>query len=280
MSNIKKIIIELGKSMTPPIIYRAIEKTVHRKTYIPRWTTLDYIPLKGIQLFLDPRGAWQKKMITNTYDTYFFDQLKKMNLTGKVVYDIGAHIGFHSFYTSQLVGSTGSVHAFEPHPKNADRIRQIIEKNKAALGNITVHEVAISDTVETVEFTMNNDIESGRSSGNFIGAADTFWNKEVYAQKGFIKATVQTVPIDACAEKLAIKELPDIIKIDVEGAEHLALQGARSTLLSKKPLLFIEVHSMRNMFDVLTFLHSISYTVQILNTDPNGVCFIEARAHV
>jgi FkbM family methyltransferase len=268
-----------GKSLLPPLAYKGGKRLIRgRQIFRPRWNTLAYEPLKGLQVYFDPEGSWQQKMMKGTYDTFMFDRLKTLNIKGKVIYDIGAHIGFHSFYFARLVGQKGKVHTFEPHPKNTERIRMILDKNKDVSNIITVHEAAISDTYCTTEFNIHPDIEGGRSSGNFIGTADPFWSRESYKEKGFVKTQVTTVPIDQLKEKLGIKELPDIIKLDVEGAEYLALLGAKQTLLTKKPRLFIEIHSMRNMFQVTTFLSSLSYDMRIAHIEANGVCYIEAWA--
>jgi FkbM family methyltransferase len=279
MRKIKSTLKKLGKDLLPPLAYKVAKGLIRgKKTFQPRWNTLQYPPLKGLQLFFDPSGSWQSRMIEGSYDTFMFDRLKSLQVTGKTIYDIGAHIGYHSFYFARLVGPTGNVHTFEPHPKNVERIKAILENNPDIKKIIHVHEVAISDQVGTVDFTMHADIEGGRSSGNFIDKADTFWKKDVYEEKGFIHAQVPTVSIDEFVTRHGIQNLPDIIKLDIEGAEYLALQGAKHTLLTKKPRLFIEIHSMHNMFLVCTLLSSLSYHMRIAHIDTNGVCYIEAWA--
>lgn len=120
------------KKITPPIIYAFLRKLlVKPRTFLPIWNTLAYKPLNGLQMFFDPSGPWQKKIINNTYDKFLFDRLTKIDLKGKIIFDIGAHIGFHSIYFAQLVGHNGKVYSFEPNPKNIERFEIILEKNKA-----------------------------------------------------------------------------------------------------------------------------------------------------
>lgn len=273
---IKDMIKKFSKNMIPPIFYEFIRQKIKTKKFRPIWNELKYKPLNGIKLFFDPTGPWQKKMLEGSYDSFLFDRLKTMNLEGKIIFDIGAHIGYHSIYFSRLVGKNGKIFAFEPHPKNVERFRLILEKNKNELDNISVYDFAISDKVGTEEFNLNEDVESGRSSGNFIGHADTFWNRNVYTEKHFKKRSVKTFSIDSLKYNLIIDESPDIIKIDVEGAEYLVLLGARQILKTKKPILFIEIHSMLNMFNVTSFLLSLEYNLTILRKESNGICFIEA----
>jgi hypothetical protein len=73
---------------------------------------------------------------------------------------------------------------------------------------------------------------------------------------------------------------PDVIKIDIEGGEFLALQGGRKLLVEKKPLLFIEVHHICLMFELQRLFPQLGYTARILdeqNSSPSR-CFIMASA--
>lgn len=266
------------KDITPPVIYALLRKLlVKPRTFSPIWNTLTYKPLEGIQIFFDPTGPWQKTILDNTYDAFLFKRLDAEKLQGKVIFDIGAHIGFHSLYFARLVGPKGKVYAFEPNPKNVERLNLIREKNPDIKNIITVCDVAVSNVLGTEEFSMSDDIESGRSSGGFIDTADTIWGREAFAMRGFKEISVKTVPMDLFKQELGIQEAPDLIKIDVEGAESLVLIGAKNTLLSKKPIILMEIHSMLNMFKVMSILSSLSYEVEIIKEETDGRCFIEAR---
>lgn len=269
---------QLIKNITPPVVYALLRRfLVKPKVFSPIWNTLTYKPLESIQIFFDPTGPWQKTILDNTYDTFLFKRLSVEKLQGKVIYDIGAHIGFHSLYFSRLVGPKGKVYAFEPNPKNVLRFKLIRDKNADIKNTIAIFDVAVSNVLGTEEFSMSEDIESGRSSGGFIDTADTIWERGAFKQRGFTETKVRTVPLDLFKEELGIQEVPDLIKIDVEGAESLVLLGAKNTLLNKKPIILLEVHSMLNMFNVVSFLSSLSYEMDILKEEKDGRCFIEAR---
>jgi FkbM family methyltransferase len=266
------------KNITPPILYQWLRKLFLKpRIYTPRWNTLAYAPLKGIQMYFDPTGPWQSKIINNTYDSFLFKRISQLKMEGKIVYDIGAHIGFHSLYFARLVGPKGKVYAFEPNPKNIERLNLIREKNPDIKNIITVCDVAVSNVSGSETFSMSDEVESGRSSGSFIDTADTIWERSAFASRGFNEIQVKTVPMDLFKKELPIEDAPDVIKIDVEGAESLVLSGAKNTLLEKKPIIFLEVHSMQNMFDVVSFLTSLSYGLEIINKEQDGRCFIEAR---
>lgn len=266
------------KNITPPIIFSFLKRLlVKPRVFSPKWNTLTYKPLEGLQIFFDPTGPWQKTILNNTYDTFLFERLNSEKLQGKVIFDIGAHIGFHSLYFARLVGPKGKVYAFEPNPKNVERFKFIRDKNDDIRNIISIFDIAVSDVLGTEEFSMSDDIESGRSSGGFINTADTIWDRGAFKQRGFTETKVKTVPLDLLKEEFGIREAPDFIKIDVEGAESLVLLGAKNTLLNKKPIILLEVHSMLNMFNVVSFLSSLSYELEIIKEENDGRCFIEAR---
>jgi FkbM family methyltransferase len=246
------------------------------KKFHPIWNTLSYAPMTGVRMFFDPTGSWQQKIVTGGYDTFLFERIRSIKPEGKTMYDIGAHVGYHTLYFATLTGERGTVVAFEPNKANFDRIEMNVRENPALAGRIRVINMAASDSAGTVTFTTNNNIESGRSTGGFLGQADTYWSKDIFRAKGFTDVTVDTITIDQMPAKLNIPA-PDIMKIDVEGAEYSVLMGARETLRTKKPIIFVEVHSIAAMFDVIRFFDSVSYAAQIINKEPNGVCYLEAR---
>lgn len=265
----------LLKNITPPALYSLLRKLRPAPRLAPVWNTLAYEPVRGVKMFFDPAGAWQKKMLDGSYDKALFDEARKMNLEAKTVFDVGAHIGFHSLYFSRLVGPRGRVIAFEPNPKNVERLTMNRDANPDIKDRVTILDIAASDAVGTAEFTMNEDIESGRSSGGYIGGARPIWGAEAFKQRGFLKMKAKTLPLDSLPT-LGIDAKPDLIKIDVEGAEGLVLKGAEKLLRTSKPALLMEVHSMPAMLDAVSFLSKLSYDMSIFSTEPDGRCLVKA----
>jgi FkbM family methyltransferase len=267
----------LVKGVTPPFIYEWSRKILAKpRVFKPIWNTLQYEPVKGVKMYFDPTGPWQQKFISSEYDNYLFNRLKTLDMSGKTIFDIGAHIGFHSFYFARLVGPKGKVYAFEPHPKNLERIELELKQNKDLESIITVFNVALSDKEGTEVFNLNNDVESGRSSGGFIESADTVWDKSAYIERGFQKMTIPTLPLDKMS-KIGINRKPDVLKIDVEGAEAFVLYGAKETIIKYKPLILLEVHSTKAMFDVMNFFNKLHYEIQIIHKENDGRFFLEAK---
>jgi hypothetical protein len=66
------------------------------------------------------------------------------------------------------------------------------------------------------------------------------------------------------------RAIPNIIKIDVEGAECTVLKGATQVLHEHQPILFVEIHNVQSMYCVLNLLHKMNYSTHLLD-DPYGL---------
>jgi FkbM family methyltransferase len=140
---------------------------------------------------------------------------------GMTVMDLGANVGMYTMLAARRVGSAGRVHAFEPTPAVCEKLRQNVELN--GLSNVCVSQVAVSDVRGVATFFMGDDSDQN-SLSNTTGAA----------------IEVQTITLD---DYLAAENVGDVslMKIDIEGAEVKALEGARRLLSSERaPLLMIE----------------------------------------
>lgn len=123
---------------------------------------------------------------------------------GDNVIDAGANIGLYSLFFSNLVGPRGRVLAFEPDPICAARFRENMALNQ--LVNVELREVAVSDSIGTMEFSVGED-----AAGAFAILRSARATREV-----------PTVRIADEIDGLAFAAG----KMDVEGAEPLALAGA------------------------------------------------------
>jgi len=122
---------------------------------------------------------------------------------GYVVYDIGAHVGFYTLLSSVLVGAKGRVIAFEPVQFNLEYLKRHVEINNCT--NVEVLPYAVSDISGFDRFSLSSSSSTGHLCEN-----------------GEIE--VQTVTVDEIICSKGIPR-PDVIKIDVEGAEYRVLRG-------------------------------------------------------
>jgi len=198
---------------------------------------------------------------------------KNLDLNGKNILDIGAHIGYYTMCFSELVGNTGSVYAFEPNIFNVERMKLILSRNDELKSRIKIYDIAISDKTGDLEFNFSSNIDIGTSSGGFVKNAHTPFNEDVYKDVGFKKMNVKTISLDRFISEKTKDIVPYLLKIDVEGAEYLVLEGAKSTIKKYRPFLLIEVHSIFNMFKICDFFYPLGYTIKLLT---ESACFIIA----
>ena len=185
-------------------------------------------PLKGYSWFT----ASAYEYILGNYEgpekmAVFLSWLK----TNTVYYDIGANIGFHSLTANRYI-TTGKIYAFEPMPFIQEVFKKHIERNKKfiANNNITLLPFAIADADKQVMFS-NNKI---KTDGN------TYVKESPMFSETANKIIVQCCSIDSLLQQGY--EKPDIIKIDVEGAEYDVLTGAIHTLQQYKPHILLATH--------------------------------------
>lgn len=176
---------------------------------------------------------------------------------GMVVIDIGAHLGEYTLRASQLVGKTGQVHAFEPDPI----VFRYLQQNAARspLGNITVHQSAVANQQGEMQFA----VQGEPSISSLIPSSGAFRQAPVRT----ISVPVQTIDAYCTEHNL---ERVDFIKIDIEGAELLAFNGAEEVLSrppGEAPAIYFEfVERLIRPFgysgaDVLQYLTEHGYTI-------------------
>jgi FkbM family methyltransferase len=142
--------------------------------------------------------------------------VKSVLKPGDIVVDIGANGGIYTSICALLVGDKGHVYAIEPSSRELDLLRHNIAKN--GLGNVTIVPAAVSDRVGTMELAISRD-----------GAYNSF--RSINRQEQVVDRweTIETIDLDGFIRDRGIDRL-DLIKIDVEGAENLALAGSHELL--------------------------------------------------
>jgi FkbM family methyltransferase len=181
----------------------------------------------GLDLELDLRDNLQRTLyFTGTYEPGLLRALHDELAPGDVVADIGAHVGVHALGAARRVRPGGRVIAFEPAPDSAATLRAAAARNGLA---VEVAETALGDADGEIEL-----LGDPRYSAHDAGVRSQFGTGEVVA-----RAPVTT--FDAWAQEHALDRL-DVVKVDIEGAEILALQGMRRSLPTLRPrLVAIEV---------------------------------------
>lgn len=164
---------------------------------------------------------------------------------GSVVWDVGANVGLFSAAAATLAGRSGSVLAIEPDVW----LVRLLRRTAKFQGNMEVLSVAVSDNVGVENLIV---AQRSRSTNYLTGHGST--------QTGGVREAevVVTVTLDWLLEQFAA---PDVVKIDVEGAELRALQGASLLLDNCRPTIVCEVRG-EHRSDVLDLLASSGYAFE------------------
>jgi FkbM family methyltransferase len=165
---------------------------------------------------------------------------------GDVVYDVGAHVGYYTMLAATRAGPSGHVWAFEPVPQNFAFLQQHLTLNQVT--NATCLQTAVADRSGKRQFRMGGTRSTGRLSS-----------------KGDL--AVSTTSLDELRER-ELAPLPQLIKIDVEGAELDVLQGASHLLKHSHPKLYVATHGELLHTACTEFLTGLNYQVTVLEWDP------------
>ena len=154
----------------------------------------------------------------------FLNYYKKCIKINTIV-DIGAHIGYHTLYFSEIVKENeGYVYAFEPQPQNYYLLNKNINNNN--LKNVIPYDYACSDCECESKIAIASLNES-------INMGDFTLNHNINDNKYY---NVKCVRLDDI-----INTQIDVIKIDVQGWEQNVLNGSKKIVSNYKPLLIIEI---------------------------------------
>lgn len=146
---------------------------------------------------------------------------------GMIVWDVGANLGLFTFAAAALAGPSGRISAFEPDPWLQRVLSRSCEMQQAS-APIDVVGCAVASSCETRTFSL---ARRSRATSHLAGYGTT--------QAGGVRGTleVRAITLDAA---LATLPRPDVVKIDVEGAEVEVLRGA-TKVLGSRPTILCEV---------------------------------------
>lgn len=201
--------------------------------------------LKGTKLYLNLQI--EKDYWLGTYEPELHAAVRKWVKPGMTVYDIGANIGVISILFAKTVGEKGQVYSFEALPVNIERLKQ----NLIVSGyqkTIEVTHAAVANNNQDVEFLVHDSTSMGKVAGSG-GRQDVDYKDTI---------RVPGIALDDYIETHKLKK-PDVIKLDIEGGEILAIQAMRRTLQKARPVLLIELHGPESAKFVGQVLNETSY---------------------
>jgi FkbM family methyltransferase len=156
-----------------------------------------------------------------------------------VVLDIGANIGCHTVFMAQAMENTGRVIAFEPQRL----LFQVLAANVAlnSLFNVQCLNAAAGDAEGTVLVPFLDPADKLSFGSLELGQHEEGEPVE--------KITIDSLDLAECR----------FIKIDVEGMETMALEGARDTISRCRPILYVENDREENSDDLIRLIASFGY---------------------
>jgi FkbM family methyltransferase len=180
--------------------------------------------------------------------------LRAFTCQGATAYDVGANIGLYSRFLLNCFGA-GKVVAFEPM---ADNVSQLIANLE--LGGIrdkvTILQCALCDADEQQELQLD-DFSSASASLNSVTGGQASQGRKQYGLPPK-KVSVACRRLDSLVEEMNLPP-PDVIKVDIEGAESMFLAGARQVLQKHSPRLMIELHGSDQAKAAYRILSDLGY---------------------
>jgi FkbM family methyltransferase len=215
----------------------------YNKTYVKRihnGFVIRVNPTDHIQRQVFWYGYYEKKCIL-TWESFIEP--------GNTVFDIGANIGYYSLIAS-LKAQHGSIYAFEPYQNHYNEL--LLNSSLNQLNNIKALNVAVSNSKQKLQLFVSAEDNTGMTGlaqpENFSGHTEV----------------VNAISLDEWIKEGQLKK-PDIIKMDIEGGEWIALQGMQMILRDVKPVVFIEIASSllskfgKQASDIYNFMNEFGY---------------------
>jgi len=181
---------------------------------------------------------------------------------GYIVVDVGAFIGGYTYLFSELVGSKGKVYAFEPIPYLFNILR--FHCSLFNLKNVITENKAVADHEGYLKLIL--------SEGNIQD------NRLAYTENVNKYVLINTTSLDKYFEKQSV--LPDIVKIDVQGADYKVIKGMMNLIKKKNLIIFCEFwpEGIRRCGDdpleFLKFISNLGFKIFEIDNKNNCINYI------
>lgn len=151
------------------------------------------------------------------------DRLQEFVPPGSLVIDVGANVGFFALRFAKWVGAEGKVIAIEPERQNCANLTGALAREGVA------QRVDVREAV------------AAAAPGSMLLEINPLHPADHKLSRDGTGVAVDAVTLDGLVRECGGLS-PSLIKIDVQGAEMLVLQGAAAILKASRPALFVELH--------------------------------------
>jgi len=183
--------------------------------------------LAGFTILLDMHI--DKDYWLGTYEPELQSALRELVPTGALIFDVGANIGYVSLLLAKAAGVNGYVFAFEALPSNVEQLRRNVALNGMER-RVMVIDRAVTQATGPVHFLVHISGGMGKVAGS-AGREDKYQSE----------VTVPGISLDEFVYGQG-NPRPQVVKMDIEGGEVLALPGMRRVLAEARPLMLMELH--------------------------------------
>jgi len=226
---------------------------------------------KGIKINIGGQGVYKLspqfyfsnwENFGDKHNSGFLFCLEK-SINKKVVLDIGAHIGLYTLPLSSRISPEGKIYAFEPSEINRHYLNKNLELNKIKNVEVLPYLVGSKD-IQNVEFY--EDKKQVNPMGGIILSK--------YMKDNATITHKQMISLDAFCQDNDIH--PELIKIDVEGAEIDLLLGAKNILLLHKPVIVLSLHPQyikimnQSLSDLRSYLEEVNFRCLTIDCKDNN----------
>jgi len=218
------------------------------------------IQKSGYSLYLHPASLSMSLWVDKNDRCLDSNILKRILREGDVYIDVGANIGHLVIEAAIIVGKSGKVFAFEPHPHTVSFLHQNIQLNKLS-NNVRVAQSAVGVNIGWAKFTNKRSDDQN----SITDEGDLF---------------VPLINLDAFLEK----EYPTLLKIDVEGFEKFVLLGADDTL-DRTQFIYFEAWDEHfnkynySFMDIFDYLSEKGFRILHVYDDSNSITKVTRDAN-
>lgn len=176
--------------------------------------------------------AWRQR---REFSQYAYRDAESVHLShfvkeGSVCLDVGANLGTYAFYLANIVMESGVVFAFEPVPATYEGL--VVNMSRARLTNVHLYNLGVSDHEGVAELFVPERVGLPSHGRAHLHPPRV----EAVGER----VNVQLTTIDAFCQQHELKQV-DFIKMDIEGAELLALRGGIKMIRTHQPQLLLEI---------------------------------------
>jgi len=222
-------------------------------------------PARGLRFSLDLKAFSEPPYFYGTYELNVARAIARICRPGWIVWDCGIYLGYYTNLFSRLVRPAGQVVAFEPDPRNIQRTKANLALNR--FRNVQFVQAAVGVPTEEIDFIVSYNTNS-HIPGAYVGR-----DYLDYATREQTNETirVRSISLDEAYLNPEIPN-PNLIKIDIEGAELVALAYADKIASELRPTIILELHNPECDAAAWEFSQRANYSLESLDTGKTLRC--------